>query len=187
LRSKTGEEEMMKTLLQRFVVAAALTLVASSAPAGTVLVATLNGGHEVPPNVSPGLGEAEVVLNAAKDSISVTLDWQGLLAGATSAAIHDGAPGETGLIEFALQMGNGAGTTVGSIDPSPQVFSITSGQVADLQAGRMYVEVTSSVFPAGEIRGQVYAVPEPGTLVLAGTAIAIGLVAFGWRRRARRA
>jgi CHRD domain len=169
-----------------FVLLAALVILTGSAPADTIFTASLDGTQEVPPNVSPGTGTAVVDLNDAMDSISVTLDWQNLLAGATSATISDAPPGSTGPVVFSLALGSGAGTTTGSIDPSPQSFSITAAQVADLQAGNFYVEVATSLVPAGEIRGQLSAVPEPGSLGLAGTAIALGLVGYGWRSRARR-
>jgi hypothetical protein len=51
---------------------------------------------------------------------------------------------------------------------------LTTGQITDLQAGNLYVNIRDSVFPSGEIRGQLEAVPEPSTLALAG----IGALAF---------
>jgi hypothetical protein len=176
----------MKSLIAGFGIVVALTLVAGTAPAGTVFTASLDGTQQTPPNVSPATGMAVVELNSAMDSVSVTLDWQGLLAGATSASIHEGAPGAAGPTVFSLALGDGAGTTTGSIDPSPQTFSITPTEVMELQAGHLYVEVSSSLFPAGEIRGQLTAVPEPAGLTLAFTAIAVGLAGYGWRRRSRR-
>jgi MYXO-CTERM domain-containing protein len=151
---------------------------------GTIFTASLDGTQEVPPNPSPGTGMGVVDLNNAMDSISVTLDWQDLLAGATSATINEAPPGSTGPIIFSLALGSGAGTTSGSIDPSPQVFSITPAEVTALQAGDLYVEVATSQFPAGEIRGQLSAVPEPSTLVPAAIAGLAGLGAL-WHRRRR--
>jgi CHRD domain len=168
------------------VLVAALVVLPGPAFADTIFTASLDGTQEVPLNPSPGTGLGVVDLNATMDSISVTLDWQNLLAGATSATISDAPPGSTGPIVFTLALGSGAGTTTGSIDPSPQTFSITAAEVADLQAGLFYMEVASSQYPAGEIRGQLSAVPEPGSLVLAGTAMALGLVGHAWRSRSPR-
>jgi hypothetical protein len=176
----------MRQITAKLMMATVLALVPASSRADSVFVGHLDGAQETPPNPSPGTGLAVVDLNNAMDSISVTLDWQDLLAGATAASIHEGAPGVAGPIVFSLMVGSGAGTTTGSIDPSPQTFAITATEVADLQAGLFYVEVDTSLYPAGEIRGQLSAVPEPGSLALAGTAIALGLVGYGWRARARR-
>jgi hypothetical protein len=169
------------------VLVAALALLPGSAAADTFFMASLDGGQEVPPNVSTGTGTATVDLNNAGNSISVTLDWQDLLFGAAAATINQGMPSATGPILFNLALGNGAGTTTGSIDPSPQTFSLTSAQMNALKGGMLYIEVDSSSFPAGEIRGQILAiVPEPGSMTLAATAIALGLGGFGWRSRMRR-
>ena len=60
----------------------------------------------------------------------------------------------------------------------------TAPQMADLQNGLYYVNVHTSLFPGGEIRGQLGLVPEPGTIVLIGTG-ALGLLAVA-RKRVRR-
>ena len=40
-----------------------------------------------------------------------------------------------------------------------------------------YINIADSVFPSGEIRGQLFATPEPSSIVLAGMA-ALGLLAL---------
>jgi hypothetical protein len=161
------------------VLVATLVLLPGSSRAGMTFVASLNGAQEVPPNASLGTGTAVVKLTGPVNmqEISVTLNWQNLLAGATAADIHEGAPGMTGPILFSLALGSGAGTTTGMI--APQTFDIDAAEVAQLQAGLLYVEVSTSQFPAGEIRGQL--VPEPSSVVLAGTALVLSLPGYGWR------
>jgi PEP-CTERM motif len=53
---------------------------------------------------------------------------------------------------------------------------------AGLDGGRGYFIINSSFSPAGEIRGFLHRVPEPGTLMLLG----LGLIAMGLVRVKRR-
>jgi hypothetical protein len=169
-------------------VVAVLALAPGSAHAGSIFIAHLSGTQETPPNPSPGTGEAVVTLNNAATQISVALNWEEIFSGATAADIHEGAPGQRGSIFFPLKLGGGAGEIDGSIDPSSQVFNITPAQVAALEHSLLYIDLHSSDYPAGEIRGQFLAsVAEPKSLVPAATAMVLGLVGYAWRCRARRA
>ena len=49
--------------------------------------------------------------------------------------------------------------TAGSIPT--QVFTITSAQVTQLKAGQFYFNVHSTIFPGGEIRGQIVDTVKP--------------------------
>jgi hypothetical protein len=53
-------------------------------------------------------------------------------------------------------------------------------QMADLNNAQWYVNIHSSTFGGGEIRGQITLVPEPGTWALAGLGLGSLLL---WRRR----
>ena len=69
------------------------------------------------------------------------------------------------------------GTTSGSFSGSGAV------NAANVLAGLTYINIHSSTFVGGEIRGQVGVVPEPGTVALFGLGAA-GLLIFV-RRRSR--
>jgi hypothetical protein len=64
----------------------------------------------------------------------------------TGAHVHAGAPGVNGPIIFNLPLGNPI---------NDQIFNPTPQQVIDVRAGQQYMNVHSSSFPDGEIRGQL--------------------------------
>ena len=71
----------------------------------------------------------------------------------TASHIHLGAPGANGPVVFPLYTGTG------SFDPDNPIsgdLTLTADNIADLLAGNYYVNVHTSDFPAGEIRGQIY-------------------------------
>jgi trimeric autotransporter adhesin len=113
-------------------------------PGGEAFVAVLRGVEEVPQVTSPATGSLDLVLDPGQTSITYRL--RHTVAGATGAALHLGSAGETGAAAIAITPLSG--------DASGGA-PITSGQIAELEAGRFYVSVESTTFPAGEIRGQV--------------------------------
>ena len=133
--------------------------------------ATLSGSEEVPARVTPATGTATATLDTATNFFTLNYSFSGLLGPQTDAHIHGGAAGTNGAVLFHLGLG------------SPNSFSttLTDLQESRLLAGLWYVNVHSTVFPAGEIRGQLQPVPEPSTYALMGVA-ALG-VGIAWKRR----
>jgi subtilisin family serine protease len=109
-------------------------------------LAALNGAQETPPVTTSGNGMGLILLNTANTSALVGLQFSNLSSAETAAHIHTGAPGVAGGITFPLP------TTNPVID-----FSIapTAGQVTDLKTGQQYINVHSTNFGGGEIRGQL--------------------------------
>jgi hypothetical protein len=112
---------------------------------------SLNGRQEVPANNSSGNGNCMVTLNATETQFTVTCNYRNLTSNAVGAHIHDNGPvGVSGPIRFDFSFTGGTTGTIG-----PLTFNPTPGQVADLRANRWYVNIHTSNFPGGEIRGQV--------------------------------
>jgi CHRD domain len=122
--------------------------------------ANLDPFQEVPPHNTPGFGSAEFTLNGTTFGIDAgTGVYADLLAGATAVRLQDATVGANGPVisTFTLDTpGNTSGTFSGSV-------TLTTTQITDLQNGNLYVNISDSVFPSGEIRGQILAVsvPEP--------------------------
>jgi hypothetical protein len=129
--------------------AMALASCASSSSNVASLGATLNATSEVPSNSSAGTGNAAVKLDKATKTVSWTVSYSGLTSDATAAHFHGPAAA-----------GANAGVVIpiaaGSV-PNPAVGSkvLTDDQIADLMAGKWYVNVHTKANPGGEIRGQV--------------------------------
>jgi hypothetical protein len=109
--------------------------------------ATLSGAQEVPPVKTAGTGMAEVQLNTETNKLSWKVTYNGLSGPAIGAHIHVAEMGKNAApsIPFA-----NAGT-----QPIVGEATVTPQQVADLAAGRWYVNVHTPANPGGEIRGQL--------------------------------
>jgi hypothetical protein len=110
------------------------------------------------PNNSAGTGTETVVLSPDETTITVNLTFSGLLGSPTASHIHGPAPpGVSGIIQFAFT--GLPATTSGSIPQ--QSFPITPTQVSQLRAGLYYTDIHTTLFPGGEIRGQLGCAPTP--------------------------
>ena len=139
----------MTTNLLRIV--SLLMLAVRLAGAQTIYLTILSGAYESQPNDSSASGSARVILNAAQNQITVDATWIGLAASATGGYIHGPAgPGTNTAVIFILGI---SGTTSGSV--TQLTFGVTSNQIDQLQSGLFYVNVHSSTFPGGEIRGRL--------------------------------
>ena len=144
--------------------ALALTLGAAASALATTFsyVATLAGTNEVPPNASPATGTGFIVYDDVAATITVSVSWSGLTAPATAGHIH--GPGGVGVNAGVLFPFSGVpAATAGSIPT--QSFAISSTQVGYLNTALLYVNIHTSNFPGGEIRGQIYPEATPNNAV----------------------
>ncbi|MDQ4121528.1 MAG: CHRD domain-containing protein [Acidobacteriota bacterium] len=123
----------------------------TTASAQQKFTVSLNGVQENPPVNSPGRGSCVLTLNTAETQITLNCTYSGLGSNASAAHIHtDGPAGVNGPVLFNL---TGASGTSGTLNLAPT--SVTPAQVADLRAKRWYVNIHTTNFPGGEIRGQI--------------------------------
>ena len=112
---------------------------------GLLFVANLTGVQETPPNNSTAVGRASLLLSPDEKTARVSLAFSGLSSGQTDAHIHGPATlGVSAPPVFPLPLGQ----------LSDFAMTLTPSQVQDLKNGLFYINVHSSNFPTGEIRGQ---------------------------------
>ena len=156
-----------------WVVSAAVVLLGSSVQAQIIAIhADLIGANETPPNASPAVGACDGTLDKATGDIAVSCAYQDLLGPRTASHIHRAPAGVAGPVIIPL---SGAGPASGAIGPVLGVLSAADVDLAKIQG--LYINIHSTVFPGGEIRGQI--TPEPATLALLG----VGVAALLRRRR----
>ena len=169
--------------------------------------ATLSGANESPANASPGTGFADVFVDPIAHTLRVIVTFSGLTSGDTASHIHCCTPGvQTGTAGVATITptftGFPGGVTSGFYDHTFDLTSVTAynpafvsanGGVGGAEAvltagmftGESYLNIHTTNFGGGEIRGFLVYVPEPVTLSMFGVGLAGA--AFLRRRKNRRA
>ena len=133
------------------VIAVGLSFAVHAADATMKYKATLSSGEEVPPNASTGKGNAELTLNSATKELSWNISFEGLSGDAVAAHIH--GPADKGANAGVVVNFGTAGQPVKS--PLTGKATLTDAQIADLNAGKYYVNIHTAANTGGEIRGQV--------------------------------
>ena len=162
----------MKRLFCGAAVAAALLISASPSSAQVVnMTATLSPGEETPaPGLSSGaVGIATVSVDAANEEIAVTLNVFNIPTATTAGHIHVGPRGVAGpiIVNFPTNLPGRTGDFTMTFRLGPSAFSAQPAQgiitfadaLQSIVGGNAYVNIHTSQFPAGEIRGQLTLVP----------------------------
>ncbi len=178
----------LKALLAGLVFAAG----AVALPASAVVIkysATLDGLSEAPPNASPGTGTALVTVDFDLLTMRLETSFEDLIGTVTAAHIHccTAVPGE-GTIGVATTTptfpGFPSGVTSGLYDETFDLtlgssfnaaFITSNGGILDdardalltgLADGTAYLNIHTTSFGGGEIRGFLKQIPEPATYAL---------------------
>jgi hypothetical protein len=145
----------------------------SSAAAATIdLEASMDGAqaNAGAGTGSPGIGSAVLAYDTATKALTWSITWSGLVGSPTLMHFHGPA----------LPSQN-AGVQVGTGVVGPPVIGnaiLSAAQEADLLAGLWYLNLHTTAFGGGEIRGQVLAAPVP-SLPGPGLLVALPIVVLG--------
>ncbi len=107
----------------------------------------------------------------------------GVVWGFIGTPFNDTNPTDTVVTPFATGVG---GTVTGKWDFNEGNNTTLTAQLPNILANRSYINFHTVQFPGGEVRGQIFAAPEPGAAVLMAPAL-LGMAAFGATRRRRTA
>ena len=142
---------MRKNLFLMLIIGLSAFIFSTTASAQQKFTVSLIGVQENPPVNSPGRGSCVLTLDTAETQITLSCTYSGLGSNASAAHIYTNGPvGVNGPVLFNL---TGASGTSGTLTLAPT--AVTPAQVADLRAKRWYVNIHTTNFPGGEIRGQI--------------------------------
>ena len=137
-----------------------------------------------------GSGSGTLSFDTVANTLTLNnITYSGLSANSTLAHIHGSntsVPGQSAGVLYDLAGFTTLGGTAGAFNGTVSLVGGTGGfslaqQIAQLEGGLWYINIHSSSFGSGEIRGQILPVPEPSTLALLG----LGAGALVWRPRRR--
>ncbi len=190
-------------ITRRTLAAATVVSIAGIASAHEIVYTTsLSGPNEAPPNASPGIGFSTLTIDLDLATMHIDADFSGLLGTVTASHIHGAtaAPfaGTAGVMTPVptfpgFPSGVTSGTYSNTFDLTlassynPAFVTANGGTIsgamnamlAALADGKAYLNIHTSAFGGGEIRGFYTPVPAPGALAMLGLG---GLMATRRRR-----
>ena len=167
---------MTKKILSVFVASAVLLFAQSSSASTVDLVANMDcaqasAGAGTCSAGGTGTGLALLAYDDVSNLLSWNITWSGLSGTASNLFMQGPAlPNQNGGVRVAV-----------GIVSNPAIGSaiLSEALEAELLSGLWYVNLYTSNFGGGEIRGQINAVPVPAAVWLFGSALA----GLGWFRR----
>src|SRR6516164_2677784 len=190
---RNGEDVMRRDKVLMLIAALMLPAAATSAKPIT-FTANLTPALEVPPTVSTAKGSATITLDPTAGTLHVQVTFSGLTSGTTASHIHcclafsfqTGAnvmvatttptfPGfpsgvTSGTYDHVLDLTSTSSYNpafvTSTFNPSGTIAGAEAALINGIQAGETYLNIHTTNFPGGEIRGFLVASPSPAQLSL---------------------
>ena len=124
------------------------------------LGASLNGMNEPTPVATGALGVASFTINKKLDKLFYYVNVNKLSSKITGITLNSGMPGTTGTKIYDLAITNDSTLSKGYI------IGLTKTDIANLVTGNMYINVSTTNNPNGEIRGQVSIEKDPSYVAM---------------------
>ncbi len=165
------------------------------AQAGTTATVRLSGAEEVPdPGDPDGTGSTTLTFRPGSGEVCWDINVATITLPSVGAHIHEGAQGVAGPVVVPLSPPDANGKASGCTTPEAAIMTRIMQNPANF-----YINVHTSDFPAGAVRGQIMmgagagappTLPEagadsPSLLVLAGCALLAVAVGYNLHRRSR--
>jgi hypothetical protein len=187
------------------ILTAAILLPLSAYGAAMTFTVNLLGSNEIPPSGSPGTGTAVVVLDPVAQTLQLTVSFANLTSNDVAVHIHCclSSPFEMANVGvattvpafpgFPLQVTSGSYTSPSFDLTQPDIYNpafvmlegglsqAESALIAGIENGETYLNIHTTNFGGGEIRGFLISAPEPSSLALLGSGL-LGLFLV-WRKR----
>lgn len=134
------------------IAAVAVALLTTGSLSAQTLGAVLTASQETPPTTTPGFGNATVTFDAARQNVTVTITVANLGSPITASHIHSAAAGVAGNVVLAFTPA--ASFTNNTLTGTFPITSDLATQILQ-NPNNFYVNVHTSQFPGGAIRGQL--------------------------------
>src|SRR5258707_645456 len=141
--------------MRRVPIIIALTIISltTSVAFGQTLGAVLTGSQETPPTTTPGFGNATVTFDSTRQNITVTITVSNLGAAINNFHIHENPAGVSWSVVVNLIARGGPLVTGTMTATLPMAADVALRMVQN--PANFYVNVHTTQFPGGAIRGQL--------------------------------
>ncbi len=109
----------------------------------------LTGAQEAPPNISLATGSAYALVDRGTNIIYLTGSYSGFSGPSNAAHVHLQDPGVPGSVLFPITHSSAVSGTIHAVD------TVRASAADSISNGHSYVNVHTSKFTGGEIRGQL--------------------------------